>query len=53
MLNRERLIRSAYLVYYRHALAEHFVARGTAKDLADASSKIEHSTGDEETGDTD
>ncbi len=41
LLSRERLIRSAYLVYYRQALAEYFVARGKAKDIAEASSKIE------------
>ena len=41
LLSRERLIRSAYLVYYRQALAEYFVAKGKAKDIAEASSKIE------------
>ena len=41
MLSRERLIRSAYLVYYRQALAEYFVAKGKAKDTAEASSQIE------------
>src|SRR6266700_4040578 len=44
LLARERLIRSAYLVYYRQALAEYFVAKGKARDLAEASSKIENTT---------
>ncbi len=44
LLARERLIRSAYLVYYRQALAEYFVAKGKARDLAEASSKIEKTT---------
>jgi len=48
LLSRERLIRSAYLVYYRQALAEYFVAKGKAKDTAEASSKIE-SMGSEDT----
>ena len=48
LLSRERLIRSAYLVYYRQALAEYFVAKGKARDLASASSKIE-SIGSEDT----
>jgi CRISPR-associated protein Csc3 len=42
LLTRERLIRSAYLVYYRQALAEYFVARGKAKDIAEAEGKIEN-----------
>jgi len=41
LLTRERLIRSAYLVYYRQALAEYFVARGQAKNIAEAEGKIE------------
>src|SRR5216683_3174835 len=41
LLTRERLIRSAYLVYYRRALAEYFVARGQAKNIAEAEGKIE------------
>jgi hypothetical protein len=53
LLTRERLIRSAYLVYYRQALAEYFVAKGKAKDLAEASSKIENTNGDEDRGDND
>jgi hypothetical protein len=48
LLSRERLIRSAYLVYYRQALAEYFVAKGKARDLTEASSKIE-SIGSEDT----
>ncbi len=47
LLSRERLIRSAYLVYYRQALAEIFVAKGKARDLAEAASKIE-STSEED-----
>lgn len=41
LLTRERLIRSAYLVYYRQALAEYFVARGQARTIAEAEGKIE------------
>ena len=41
LLTRERLIRSAYLVYYRQALAEYFVARGQAKNMAEAEGKVE------------
>ena len=41
LLTRERLIRSAYLVYYCQALAEYFVARGQAKTMAEAESKME------------
>jgi len=41
LLTRERLIRSAYLVYYRQALAQYFVARGQAKTLAEAEGKLE------------
>ncbi len=48
LLSRERLIRSAYLVYYRQALAEYFVARGKARDLAEASDKIEESANEED-----
>jgi len=48
LLSRSRLIRSAYLVYYRQALAEYFVAKGKARDLAEASDKIEESATEEE-----
>lgn len=41
VLSRERLIRSAYLVYYRQAFAEYLVKKGKAKDTSEASSKIE------------
>src|SRR5438477_13088842 len=36
LLQRERLIRSAYLVYMRQALAEIFIARGKAKTTEEA-----------------
>ncbi len=36
LLQRERLIRSAYLVYMRQALAEIFIARGKAKSADEA-----------------
>lgn len=36
LLQRERLIRSAYLVYMRQALAEIFIANGKAKSTGDA-----------------
>jgi hypothetical protein len=42
LLSRERLIRSAYLVYYRQAFAEYLVKKGKAKDAIEASSKIEN-----------
>ncbi len=48
LLSRERLIRSAYLVYYRQALAEYFVARGKARDIAEASDKIEENANEED-----
>lgn len=48
LLSRERLIRSAYLVYYRQALAEYFVAKGKAKDTAEASDKMDESANEEE-----
>ncbi len=48
LLSRERLIRSAYLVYYRQALAEYFVAKGKARDLAEASDKMDASANEEE-----
>ncbi len=48
LLSRERLIRSAYLVYYRQALAEYFVAKGKARNLAEATDKIEESASEEE-----
>jgi hypothetical protein len=48
LLSRERLIRSAYLVYYRQALAEYFVAKGKARDLAEASDKMDESANEEE-----
>src|SRR6266566_6417855 len=51
LLSRERLIRSAYLVYYRQALAEYFVAKGKARDTAEASSKIEESANEEDIDD--
>jgi len=35
-LQRERLIRSAYLVYMRQALAEIFIAHGKARSAGDA-----------------
>lgn len=41
LLNREQLVRSAYLVYYRQALAEYFVAKGKARDLDEATSQLE------------
>ncbi|MGI9057642.1 MAG: hypothetical protein ACR2H5_03610 [Ktedonobacteraceae bacterium] len=36
LLQRERLIRSAYLVYMRQALAEIFIAHGKARSAGDA-----------------
>src|SRR5258708_38902975 len=33
LLTRERLIRSAYLVYYRQALADNFVSRGQPTNI--------------------
>jgi hypothetical protein len=48
LLSRERLIRSAYLVYYRQALAEYFVAKGKARDTAEASDKMDESANEEE-----
>ncbi len=36
LLQRERLIRSAYLVYMRQALAEIFIAHGKARNVGDA-----------------
>ncbi len=48
LLSRERLIKSAYLVYYRQALAEYFVAKGKARDLSEASDKIEESANEED-----
>lgn len=51
LLSRERLIRSAYLVYYRQALAEYFVAKGKARNLVEASSKIEESANEEDIDD--
>ena len=48
LLSRERLIRSAYLVYYRQALAEYFVAKGKARDTAEASDKMDESADEEE-----
>src|SRR6266571_2069874 len=44
LLGRERLIRSAYLVYYRQAFAEYLVTKGKARDITEAASKIENST---------
>ncbi|HET8911467.1 MAG TPA: hypothetical protein VFN23_08405 [Ktedonobacteraceae bacterium] len=41
ILQRERLIRSAYLVYMREALAEIFVVRGKAKNPQEAMQRIE------------
>lgn len=48
LLSRERLIRSAYLVYYRQALAEYFVAKGKARDTAEASDKMDESANEED-----
>src|SRR5260221_14391611 len=36
LLQRERLLRSAYLVYMRQALAEIFMTKGKAKDAGEA-----------------
>lgn len=41
LLQRERLIRSAYLVYMRQALAEIFIARGKAKNADEALQTME------------
>ena len=41
LLQRERLIRSAYLVYMRQALAEIFIARGKAKSADEALQTME------------
>ena len=53
LLQRERLIRSAYRVYMRQALAEIFIANGKAKSAGDAMHAIQEAeqqdTDDEET----
>ena len=53
LLQRERLIRSAYLVYMRQALAEIFIAHGKAKSAGDAMHTMQEAalqdTDDEET----
>lgn len=53
LLQRERLIRSAYLVYMRQALAEIFIAHGKAKNTGDAINSMQEAalqdTDDEET----
>ena len=41
LLQRERLIRSAYLVYMRQALAEIFIAHGKAKNTGDAMNSMQ------------
>src|SRR5438876_520841 len=41
LLQRERLIRSAYLVYMREALAQIFIARGKAKNSSEAMQAIQ------------
>lgn len=41
LLQRERLLRSAYLVYMRQALAEIFIARGKAKNTDEALQSME------------
>jgi hypothetical protein len=46
LLQRERSLRSAYIVYMRQALAEIFVARGKAKDTADAQQALDNSVDD-------
>ena len=41
LLQRERLLRSAYLVYMRQALAEIFIAHGKAKNPDEAMQAIQ------------
>lgn len=54
LLQRQRLLRSAYLVYMREALAEIFVARGKAKNASEAMQTIqEDEAREDEDEDTD
>lgn len=54
LLQRERLIRSAYLVYMREALANIFIEKGKAKTAEEAIQAIEKAeTQDEGTGEID
>lgn len=54
LLQRERLIRSAYLVYMREALANIFIKKGKAKTSEEALQDIERAeTQDEEIDETD
>ncbi|GCF10207.1 hypothetical protein [Dictyobacter arantiisoli] len=46
LLQRERSIRSAYVVYMRQALAEIFVARGQAKDADEAQQALDRPEAD-------
>ena len=46
LLQRERLIRSAYLVYMRQALAEIFIAHGKAKSMGEAIQVLEDASED-------
>lgn len=47
LLQRERLIRSAYLVYLREAIAKGFIARGKAKNTDDALQELQKSEAQE------
>lgn len=53
LLQRERLIRSAYLVYMREALAQIFVARGKAKNADEAMQALQASDAESDGEDTD
>ena len=47
LLQRERSLRSAYLVYMREALADSFIARGNAKNPDEAMQKLEQAENDD------
>jgi hypothetical protein len=53
LLQRERLIRSAYLVYMREALADIFVARGKVKTSQDAMQALQADTSQDPDDDDD
>ena len=51
LLQRERSVRSAYLVYMREALAEFFVANNQASNKEKAMEQMEYTGNDDETDD--
>lgn len=53
LLQRERLIRSAYLVYMREALAQIFVARGKARNTDEAMQALQATESESEDEDAD